>query len=98
MTLVLDASFSLAWIFARERADQAEQAERALQSRFGSTPDWPASTSAFFGRPTRWDVVRASPDQPGVTLPAATSSLAASTAPRRPRSTADTLWLLSSWS
>jgi predicted nucleic acid-binding protein len=33
MTLVLDASFSLAWIFARERADQAEQADRALQSR-----------------------------------------------------------------
>jgi len=33
MTLVLDASFSLAWIFARERADQAEQADRVLQSR-----------------------------------------------------------------
>ena len=33
MTLVLDASFSLAWIFQRERADQAEQADRALRSR-----------------------------------------------------------------
>ena len=33
MTLVLDASFSLAWIFARERADEAEQADRVLQSR-----------------------------------------------------------------
>jgi predicted nucleic acid-binding protein len=33
MTLVLDASFSLAWIFARKRADQAEQADRVLQSR-----------------------------------------------------------------
>ena len=33
MTLVLDASFSLAWIFARERADEAEQADRVLQGR-----------------------------------------------------------------
>ena len=33
MTLVLDASFCLAWVFARERADQAEQADRVLRSR-----------------------------------------------------------------
>ena len=33
MTLVLDAPFSLAWVFARERADQAEQADRVLRSR-----------------------------------------------------------------
>lgn len=33
MSLVLDASFCLAWIFARERADQAELADRVLQRR-----------------------------------------------------------------
>jgi len=33
MTLVLDASFSLAWIFTRERADEAELADRVLQGR-----------------------------------------------------------------
>jgi predicted nucleic acid-binding protein len=33
MTLVLDASFCLAWIFARERADQAELADQVLQRR-----------------------------------------------------------------
>jgi predicted nucleic acid-binding protein len=33
MTLVLDASFCLAWVFAREQADQAEQADRVLRSR-----------------------------------------------------------------
>jgi predicted nucleic acid-binding protein len=33
MTLVLDASFCLAWIFARERTEQAELADRVLQRR-----------------------------------------------------------------
>ncbi len=33
MSLVLDASFCLSWIFARERADQAELADRVLQRR-----------------------------------------------------------------
>jgi predicted nucleic acid-binding protein len=45
MTLVLDASFSLAWLFARERAEEAEQADRVLQSRGGEgwfvPPLWP---------------------------------------------------------
>ncbi len=33
MTLVLDASFCLAWVFARQQADQAELADRVLQRR-----------------------------------------------------------------
>lgn len=33
MSLVLDASFCLAWIFVRERADQADLADRVLQRR-----------------------------------------------------------------
>ena len=33
MSLVLDASFCLAWIFAREQSDQAELADRVLQRR-----------------------------------------------------------------
>ena len=33
MSLVLDASFCLAWIFRRQRADQAELADRVLQRR-----------------------------------------------------------------
>lgn len=33
MSLVLDASFCLAWIFPRQRADQAELADRVLQRR-----------------------------------------------------------------
>jgi predicted nucleic acid-binding protein len=45
MSLVLDASFSLAWLFARERAEEAEQADLVLQSRGGERwfvpPPWP---------------------------------------------------------
>jgi hypothetical protein len=33
VSLVLDASFCLAWIFRRQRADQAELADRVLQRR-----------------------------------------------------------------
>ncbi len=33
MSLVLDASFCLVWIFPRQRADQAERADRVLQRR-----------------------------------------------------------------